>query len=98
MLIILINKLLPPYERNGKVTPVTGIIPITTIKFIIDWKIIWKIIPIERYLANWFLLFKAIFIPLHKIIANSPTTMKAPTTPNSSAIIEKIKSVWGSGR
>jgi len=33
ILIIVINKLLPPYERKGRVTPVTGIIPDTTIKF-----------------------------------------------------------------
>ena len=28
-----INKLEPPYDKNGKVTPVTGIRPITTHKF-----------------------------------------------------------------
>ena len=30
--------------------------------------------------------------------ANKDKTTKAPTIPNSSAIIEKIKSVWGSGK
>ena len=52
----------------------------------------------HKYLANWSLLLKAIFIPRHKIIEKRPTTIKAPTTPNSSAIIEKMKSVCGSGR
>ena len=28
-----INKDDPPYERKGRVTPVTGINPVTTIKF-----------------------------------------------------------------
>ena len=28
-----INKLEPPYDKNGNVTPVTGINPTTTIKF-----------------------------------------------------------------
>ena len=29
----LISKLLPPYDKKGRVTPVTGISPTTTIKF-----------------------------------------------------------------
>ena len=35
ILAIDINKELPPYDKNGRVTPVTGIIPTTTHKFII---------------------------------------------------------------
>ena len=34
MLIRLISKELPPYDKKGSVTPVTGINPTTTIKFI----------------------------------------------------------------
>lgn len=30
---LLINRLEPPYDKNGNVTPVTGINPITTDKF-----------------------------------------------------------------
>lgn len=33
MLIRLIRRLLPPYDRKGRVTPVTGISPTTTIRF-----------------------------------------------------------------
>ena len=46
------NKDDPPYERNGKVTPVTGIKPTTTIKFIIAWNINWKVIPNTKYFEN----------------------------------------------
>ena len=35
ILVIVIKRLLPPYDINGKVTPVTGISPITTERFII---------------------------------------------------------------
>ena len=33
---IVINSDDPPYDKNGNVTPVTGIKPITTIKFMHD--------------------------------------------------------------
>ena len=33
ILTLLISKLEPPYDKNGSVTPVTGIKPITTDKF-----------------------------------------------------------------
>ena len=39
ILAILTNNDDPPQERNGSVTPVTGISPTTTIKFIVAWKI-----------------------------------------------------------
>ena len=32
------------------------------------------------------------------MVKNSDDTIKTPKKPNSSLIIEKIKSVWGSGR
>lgn len=96
--IIEMSKELPPYDRNGSVTPVTGIIPITTIRFINVWNIIWKSIPNDRYFEKVSLVWVDIFIPRIKMIENSPTTIKAPATPNSSAIIENIKSVCGSGK
>ena len=43
------NKLLPPYDKNGSVTPVTGINPITTDKFKIAWSNIWKVKPKDKY-------------------------------------------------
>ena len=73
-------------------TPVTGIKPITTARFINAWKIIWKIRPKAKYLANKSLVFKAIFIPKYNKEKNNKAIKTAPTTPNSSQIIEKIKS------
>ena len=98
MLNILISKLDPPYERNGKVTPVTGIKPTTTQRFNIAWNIIWKVRPNIKYFLNKLSSFNANFIPQYAIIKNINTTNKAPMTPNSSQIIENIKSVCGSGR
>ena len=95
---MLIKSELPPYDRNGSVTPVTGINPITTIRFINVWNINWNSIPNDKYLENKSFVLVDIFIPLYKIIKNKPTTIMAPITPNSSAIIENIKSVCGSGK
>ena len=98
ILIIDISNELPPYDKNGSVTPVTGIRPITTIRFISVWNIIWKSIPNDKYFEKVSFVWVDIFIPLIKIIENKPTTITAPITPNSSAIIENIKSVCGSGK
>ena len=49
--------------------------------------------PNDKYLENRSLEFKAIFIPRQRIRENKPVTIKAHATPNSSAMIEKIKSV-----
>ena len=88
----------PPYDKNGRVTPVTGINPTTTDKFIIVWNINWKVIPKDKYFENKSVVFKDIFILLDNNIKNKLTTITEPITPNSSEIIENIKSVWGSGR
>ena len=62
MLIELIKRLLPPYDKNGSVTPVTGINPITTERFKMVWIMIWNIKPKDKYLPNWFSQFKEILI------------------------------------
>ena len=55
-------------------------------------------IPKAKYLENLSFVFLAIRNPLMIIIRNKLTTITTPINPNSSLIIEKIKSVWGSGR
>ena len=52
ILIILINKLLPPYDKNGNVIPVVGIVPVTTKIFNITWRIRPNDKPNERYFLN----------------------------------------------
>ena len=98
MLIILINKLLPPYDKKGKVTPVTGINPITTERLSIAWTMIWKTRPKDKYLLNELDELITILNPKYKNNRNKETTIITPRTPNSSLIIENIKSVCGSGK
>ena len=51
-LTIVIIKLEPPYERKGRVTPVTGIKPTTTIKLRRAWKAKPNVIPKAKNLPN----------------------------------------------
>lgn len=62
MLIILTKSDEPPYERNGKVTPVTGTSPTTTARFKIACKIMPKDKPNTKYFPNKSLVLKNIFI------------------------------------
>lgn len=57
------KRLDPPYDKKGRVTPVTGIRPTTTIRFRIVWKAREKDIPNERYFANLSSCFREIEIP-----------------------------------
>ena len=93
-----ISKLDPPYDRKGRVTPVTGISPITTHKFKIVWKESINVIPKDKYFPNRSSHFIAIFMASYIIKQNNDDTNSTPKKPNSSLIIEKMKSVWGSGR
>ncbi len=54
----------PPYDINGRVTPVTGTNPITTNRFNIVWNISEKDSPNERYFPNKSFVFSDIFIDL----------------------------------
>ena len=94
---IVINRLLPPYDRKGRVTPVTGISPTTTIRLSIVWNDNPKVIPKARYLPNESSHFIAILNPDIMIIRNKVVTNNTIIKPNSSLIIEKIKSVCCSG-
>ena len=89
---------LPPYDKKGSVTPVTGIKPTTTIKLSNAWKDIWNVIPKDKYLPNKLLHFLLILKQVKIIVRNNATIINIPKNPNSSLIIEKIKSVCGSGR
>lgn len=92
------SKLDPPYDKKGSVTPVTGISPTTTIKFRIVWKANEKIIPKDRYLAKLSSCLIEILIPLYIMVIKNININNIPIKPNSSLIMEKIKSVCGSGK
>ena len=52
MLIIDTSRLEPPYDKNGSVTPVTGISPTTTIRFRMVWNARENTNPNDKYLAK----------------------------------------------
>lgn len=64
ILVKLIRRLLPPYDRKGRVTPVTGISPTTTERFSIVWNANPNVIPKAIYLPNESSQFIAILNPL----------------------------------
>ena len=74
-----------------------GIDDVTTPIFIITCIPINVVIPVANRLPNISGDFIAIKIPLQINIANSKITITQPIKPNSSANIENIKSLCGSG-
>ena len=74
-----------------------GIEPVTTAMFIMACNPINDVIPTATKLPNISGAFMAISNPLHMKIANKIITMVHPMKPNSSAKIEKMKSLCGSG-
>ena len=63
-----IIRLLPPYEKNGSVTPVTGTRPTTTAKFKRVWKESWNIIPNVQNFAQLSGALIDIFILTNKMV------------------------------
>ena len=55
------NKLEPPQEKKGRVTPVTGIKPITTLRFKMAWIKIPMDKPKDRNFKKRLFWFKEIF-------------------------------------
>lgn len=52
-----------------------------------------KDIPKDRYLANLSFCFIDMDIPVYIMVINNDATIRMPANPNSSLIMEKIKSV-----
>src|SRR5580700_1011867 len=88
----------PPYDTSGNGIPLVGIIPSTTLMLMNACRTTMLVIPTARYRPKVSSVRHETRIPRHKKTANSVTTNKAPTNPNSSAVTAKIKSVCGSGR
>ena len=86
------SKLVEPAEINGNGKPVGGIEPVTTAMLSITWIAIIAPMPKHKNAEN--LLLERMPILKIFIISNKKTAHRAkhPTKPNSSAIIEKIKS------
>ncbi len=71
--------------------------PVTTAIFIMAWTATIDVIPVAKIVPYVSFAFVAITIPLHINIENKITIRIHPIKPNSSPIIENIKSLWGSG-
>ena len=93
ILVKLIRRLLPPYDKKGRVTPVTGIRPTTTQRFSTVWKARPNVIPKAIYFPKRSSQFIAILNPLYIIVMNNDDTISTPRKPNSSLMIENMKSV-----
>ncbi len=92
---------LPPYDTNGRHKPFVGRIPVHTPICIKACMEISRIIPNASKTAKSSfasLAFKMILKPRITKTTKSKIITVAPINPNSSAIMEKIKSLYEEGR
>ena len=87
----------PPALIKGRGTPVTGIEPVTTAMFMMACIAIIEVIPTAKRVPKLFFALYATLIPLQTNIRKSTMINRQPMSPNSSPMIEKIKSLCGSG-
>ena len=87
----------PPFEKNGRGIPVTGIIPIVIPTFSKIWIKISPAMPVTNRLIKVLFDDLAIFINLNIRMVNKAIIIIAPINPSSSAKTENIKSVSFSG-
>src|SRR3989344_5015316 len=87
----------PPYEINGKGTPVKGSNAIIEDKFIAIWIPNQEVNPIAKILPKLSEQSCAILRPLNTTKKNNPIKTAAPKKPNSSPTIPNIESVETSG-
>src|SRR3989338_3638425 len=88
----------PPVLINGNGSPFVGIEPVTTAIFIAACKAIETVIPNARKKPNTSGAALQTIIPCHANKANIMIIHVVPIKPNSSPIIEKIKSLSLIGR
>ena len=77
--------------------PVTGILPVTTATFIISCIATTDIIPVDKSLPYISFALIATLMPAAINTINNAIISIPPKNPVSSTIIEKIKSLYGSG-
>ncbi len=88
----------PPELTNGSGIPVTGMSPVTAAMFITAWTPIMIVRPPATSLANRSEADNAILIPAHTSTPNAAMTEMVPSSPSSSPMIAKMKSVCAAGR
>ena len=94
----LMTRLEPPADTNGSGMPVTGISPTTTPMLMNAWRQIQAVIPAASSAPNVSGARRAVRMPAYASSTNSPMTRPAPTNPNSSPMIAKMKSFQAFGR
>ncbi len=88
----------PPKDRNGRVSPVTGSMPVTPPMLMMACTAIQAVMPPA---SSWLKRSAArsdVLTPRYRMARNSPITPITPMRPSSSASTAKMKSVWDSGR
>jgi hypothetical protein len=88
----------PPALTNGSVMPVTGRRLTTTQMLMKAWKHSQIVIPAASSAPNVSGARRAVLIPALARIRNRAMTIAAPTNPNSSPMIAKMKSFHAFGR
>ena len=81
-----------PYERNGRVTPMTGMMARHIPMFMMVWAIIMPATPMHMYEAYFFLVCLDIQMILRTSTNTIMTYSMVPMKPNFSARTEKMKS------
>ena len=83
---------------NGSGKPFVGRTPITTPRLIMACTPISSVSPNATHAPNKSGAFMAMMTPRHSSRLNKTISITAPRNPNSSPMVEKIKSEYGSGR
>ena len=83
----------PPELKKGRVTPVVGIMLVTTIRFRITCRATWEKTPMARSLPNKSSACWATLYSWYSRYINIRITMPAPKTPSSSQTTAKIISL-----
>jgi hypothetical protein len=87
----------PPYERNGRGTPVMGSRPVTAPRLISVCRPNHDTIPAASNRPNTSFALAAIRTPAKISAPNATRTTSSPNRPSSSPRIEKMKSVCAFG-
>ena len=88
----------PPALTNGRGMPVTGMSAVTTIMLMSAWTTSHVVMPQASRPENVSEAVIAIRYPWYAMTTKRATTVSVPTSPHSSPMMAKMKSVDGAGR
>lgn len=88
----------PPALTSGSGIPVMGMSPVTAAMFMSAWATTMAVSPPAMSLPNGSFASMAIRMPAYANTRNASTTTAVPTSPSSSPMTAKMKSVCAAGR